>query len=305
MHNQLAPLRLGIIGLSEGNGHPYSWSAIFNGYDPEAMAHCPFPVIPQYLAEQAWPDAALPDATVTHIWTQDPALSRAVADAARIPHIVAEMTDMLPEVDAVLLARDDPENHLAMARPFLEAGRPIYIDKPVATEVATLDALYAHEQWPGQLFSCSAVGYAEEFKLSEADRAAIGEVRLIEASIPKSWAKYGVHLIDPVLRLDAALVTEDLARVENTGTGDINLVTVTWESGRQALFKVTGAVASPLKLTVYGTRGFRELTFRDTFKAFKGALRDFVAGVRSKSVRSERAFLTRVVEIIEKGARHG
>ena len=24
-------LKLGIIGLSEGNGHPYSWSAIFNG----------------------------------------------------------------------------------------------------------------------------------------------------------------------------------------------------------------------------------------------------------------------------------
>ena len=42
----MSDLRLGVLGLSEGNGHPYSWSAIFNGYDPQAMASCPFPDIP-------------------------------------------------------------------------------------------------------------------------------------------------------------------------------------------------------------------------------------------------------------------
>ena len=31
-------IRLGIIGMTEGNGHPYSWSAIFNGYNPEEAA---------------------------------------------------------------------------------------------------------------------------------------------------------------------------------------------------------------------------------------------------------------------------
>ncbi len=43
-------IRLGIIGMTEGNGHPYSWSAIFNQYDREAMTEeCPFPGIPAYL----------------------------------------------------------------------------------------------------------------------------------------------------------------------------------------------------------------------------------------------------------------
>jgi hypothetical protein len=28
-------IKLGIIGASKGNGHPYSWSAIFNGYDAQ------------------------------------------------------------------------------------------------------------------------------------------------------------------------------------------------------------------------------------------------------------------------------
>jgi hypothetical protein len=41
---------LGIIGMSEGNGHPYSWSAIFNGYDRNEMEReCPYACIPEYL----------------------------------------------------------------------------------------------------------------------------------------------------------------------------------------------------------------------------------------------------------------
>ena len=37
MANKLSKLKLGVIGMSEGNGHPYSWSAIFNGFDREEM----------------------------------------------------------------------------------------------------------------------------------------------------------------------------------------------------------------------------------------------------------------------------
>ncbi|RKY68211.1 MAG: oxidoreductase, partial [Candidatus Latescibacterota bacterium] len=31
-------LKIAMLGMTEGNGHPYSWSAIINGdYDPEEM----------------------------------------------------------------------------------------------------------------------------------------------------------------------------------------------------------------------------------------------------------------------------
>ena len=46
------PLRLAMLGMVPGNGHPYSWSAIFNGYDPQEMANCPYPAIPQYLGKE-------------------------------------------------------------------------------------------------------------------------------------------------------------------------------------------------------------------------------------------------------------
>ena len=45
-------IKIGILGFTEGNGHPYSWSAMFNGYDPAEMETCGFPVIPRYLEKQ-------------------------------------------------------------------------------------------------------------------------------------------------------------------------------------------------------------------------------------------------------------
>ena len=45
-------IRLAMLGMVEGNGHPYSWSAIFNGYDRAAMAKCPYPTIPDYLNKE-------------------------------------------------------------------------------------------------------------------------------------------------------------------------------------------------------------------------------------------------------------
>ena len=41
-------IRLAMVAMVEGNGHPYSWSAIINGrYDAEAMASRGYPVIPE------------------------------------------------------------------------------------------------------------------------------------------------------------------------------------------------------------------------------------------------------------------
>ena len=42
-------LNIGMIGISDGNGHPYSWSAIFNGYDHKNMKDCKYPAIINYL----------------------------------------------------------------------------------------------------------------------------------------------------------------------------------------------------------------------------------------------------------------
>ena len=61
-------IRLAVIGLTPGNGHPYSWSAMFNGYDRQAMTkECPYAGIPEYLNKQPEDTLRIPGARVTRI----------------------------------------------------------------------------------------------------------------------------------------------------------------------------------------------------------------------------------------------
>ena len=295
-------IRLGVIGMSPGNGHPYSWSAICNGYNAVEMQSCGFPVIPDYLAQQNWPAARLPGVEVTHVWTQDRSLSKHIASAALIPNVVDQPDQMLGHIDALLLARDDAANHQNFAEPFLRAGLPIYIDKPVALNLASFDSLYSLQSRPGQIFSCSALRFAAEMRLSIDDHERIGKPRLITGTISKYWETYGIHLIDPLLmyighhhspqRLFSAPVASD-GRVLGLRFG---------EEGPDVVLTTLGSKClGPAELCFYGETGWSTLTFLDSFSAFRAALAEFLKHVRLDCRVDSQNFNRRAVEILEMG----
>jgi hypothetical protein len=294
-------MRLGMIGQSEGNGHPWSWSAIMNGYDKEAMNACPFPAIPRYLGERAFPRDRLAGARVTHVWTQDSKLSRDIARACLIEQVVSGMTDMIGEVDAVILARDDYERHLEMSRPFLDAGLPIFVDKPLATTVAECERIWSLERYSGQVFTCSALRYASELSISNRESSDLGGLVGIEARVPKSWDLYAIHVIEPSVLIlgDQGMVRRSSWRQEN-GRREVR---VEWESGVTAVFSASGTTDSPIEIELAGKRGGCKLVFRDPFSAFKKALGVFVEAARARQNPIERSFVRKVVEIIEAGNR--
>ena len=293
------PLKLGVIGLSSGNGHPYSWSAIFNGYDRVAMEDCGFPVIPRYLEQQQFPKDAIAEAQVTHVWAQDKGIATHIAKAALIDHVVEHHTDMIGQVDGVLLARDDAETHYEFAAPFLKAGIPIYIDKPLALSVADAKQLVNMQQYPGQLFSCSALRYAKEFKLSESELAQLGRLRHIHATVPKDWDKYAVHVIEPLLMLAKERGT--IVRTQAWRNQDATTLAVEYSDGLQVLVSTLGSSTAPLALRVMGDSGWKDLFSQDTYFAFKSTLFDFVQGIIHKDVRIETELMFEVIELIEAG----
>lgn len=294
-------IRLGVIGLSQGNGHPFSWSAIINGYDPPEMEQCGFPVIPRYLEKQAWPDDRIPGAQVTHVWTQDPDLSRKISRAALVPNVVSDPEKMIGQVDAVLLARDDAENHFRLARPFLEHGLPIYIDKPAATSLRDLDALYAVAHGERQIFTCSALRFADELFLTEQERKELGEICRIVATSPNSWAKYSPHVIDPVLAQFPAL--EASSRVVSLRTGQVTAVSAAADSGLEALFATLGDCPARISIAYFGRQGQVEKVFVDSFSAFKRALEDFLQSIDRSGWGTPPDQVRPVVSLIEAGMR--
>lgn len=295
----MTALRLGMIGLSEGNGHPYSWAAIFNGYNPELMAKCPFPVIPEYLSRQEFPAAQIPDARVTHIWTQDRATSETVAKASFIQHVVDEPLEFLGQVDAVLLARDDAENHYAMSKPFLEAGLPIYIDKPIAYSLDELRRINSLAQYPGQIFTCSALRYAKELMLDAASTKALGDIQTIDAQVPKQWKQYAIHMIEPVLLM---LPPNDvMTNHAFQKQGSEHQLIVNWQSEITTTFTATGVSNGLIQICVRGKKGEKLLTFSDTFAAFKSALQAFVETVHKKRNDDDPRFIERTIQLVEMG----
>jgi hypothetical protein len=299
-------VRLGVIGVSPGNGHPYSWSAICNGYSPEAMRDCGFPVIPEYLARQDWPAARLPGVSVTHVWTEDPQQSRHIARAALIDHVVDRREDMIGVIDGLLLARDDAQNHLTFAEPFLRAGLPVYVDKPVALSLADFHALHTLEQYEGQIFSCSALRFSDDLRLSGMERSSIGDIRFISGTVPKQWDTYAVHLIDPLL---THLIT-------GQGAAPRLLNSVPYPKGRRSVLLdfpkgplvnlvALGQSKGPISFRLYGDVSWCEKEFKEAFSAFRAALTAFVRAISAPPQPGGTLFNRRVVEIIEMGREHG
>lgn len=197
MDRVVAPLKLGMIGINEGNGHPFSFSAIINGYDPEAMKNSGWDVIYNYLITRDAAEFGFDNVQVTHAWTQDPVQTGKLVKASRIPHQVADLDEMLSEVDGVIIARDDYETHYPLARPFLEAGKFVFIDKPLSLDVAELRFFRKYLE-DGQLMSCAGGRYAKELDEIRAGIGSFGEMKLIRGTVVNGLEKYGVHMLDGI-----------------------------------------------------------------------------------------------------------
>ena len=189
---------IGIIGMSPGNAHPYSWSAIINGhFDGEEITRVGYPAVAAYLDANR-DTLGLPNARVTHVWAQENEIAESIARCTRIEHVVERLEDLVGAVDAVILARDDPQNHVAMARPFLEAGIPLFIDKPLTASAQDL-AYFAKQDAQGKfLMSCSSMRYANECRTVKQELKSLGKIKLVTAVGKKDWTKYGVHLLEAV-----------------------------------------------------------------------------------------------------------
>jgi hypothetical protein len=272
------PLRLAMLGMVDGNGHPYSWSAIFNGYDKTAMAECPYAAIPVYLGREPESALGLPGARVTHIWTDDPADAPKVARAARIPHVVDRPESVIGQVDAVIVATDKGHEHVARCRPFIEAGLPVFVDKPMTDNAADLRTLIDWERQGAALMSSSCMRYAKEFMPYRCSTHELGELRFASITTPKSWERYGIHALEGLY----PILGPGFETVRNTGTPDRNVVHLTHRRGVDAVVIAnTDMYGAFGLLQLCGTAGHASIAFGDTFYAFKSQLVAFIDYLRT------------------------
>lgn len=267
-----------MLGMIPGNGHPYSWSAIINGYDRAAMASCPYAGIPVYLGGQPHESVRVPGVQVTHLWTDNPAEAPHVAQASLIPHVVARPEDVIGQVDAVLISTDDGTDHVRRARPFVEAGLPVFVDKPLATTIEDLRTFIAWKRAGRRILSSSGMRYAPELAALIANRAALGDLRWLSFVSIKTWDRYGIHVLEPAFRvLGPGFVS---VRLE-TQPG-LEVAHLLHQSGVQVTLPIIydGGLSFGTG-QVCGTKGATTVRFADTYTAFRQQLLSYIEFVRS------------------------
>jgi len=264
---------IGIIGLSEGNGHPFSYSAIINGFSPAGLAESGWPGIYDYVRRRHASEFGLGNWKITHAWTQNPETTAKLCAACRIANPVDACCDFLGKVDAVILARDDYQTHLELARPFLEAGLPVFIDKPLSTELDELRFFKPYLE-KGQLMSCSGMRYARELDEPRANLASYGQLKLIRGAIVLSWEKYGVHLLDAAFAITSARPVSVWMAPSGSAFAMIRL-----DSGVEMEINTLGESAPTFRLEIFGTQRNGTFDITDNFSMFRRMLWEFLTSI--------------------------
>lgn len=273
-------IRLAMLGMVDGNGHPLSWSAIVNGrFDASVMIESGYPVIAEYLSAQPAESLGIPGVRVTHVWCDDPKDAERVARASFVPHIVARPEDVIGHVDAVVIPTDKGWEHATRCRPFVEAGLPIFVDKPLADNEIDLRQFAAWDRSGHAILSTSALRYCREIRALGPRLGELGHLRLITSTTPKSWERYGIHAIEAIYPF---LPPGGWEWVANTGSPEANIVHAHHADGVDVVIAaIDDLYAAMGHVSLYGTAGVLSAKLADRFAAFKDQLEAFVRFLRT------------------------
>jgi len=288
-------IKIGVIGMSEGNAHPYSWSAIINGqFDGSEIRRAGYPAVVAYLNANN-DTLGIPGAVVSHVWCQDRPISESIARSSGIIHVVGHFTDMIGQVDAVILARDDPENHRAMAHPFIEANIPIFIDKPLAYSYEDLE-WFSEQVAKGKfMMSCSSMRYANECRIAKQELGSLGPIELVTAVGKKDWKKYGIHLLEAVFGVLGDPISEC---VQHIGEWGREIVYVRLVGGADVTLHLFNEISGTFQVTFFGRQGWKSVDIRNSYSMFRDNLIEFVRSVEEGKPRLDFEKTLRLMTII-------
>ncbi len=174
--------------------------------------------------------------------------------------IVPTIEELCQQVDAVLLMSVDGRPHLEQAKPVIKAGKPMFIDKPVAGSLRdAIEIFRLAKEAKVPVFSSSSYRYYDS--LVEVKKANVGEIRSVISYGPAHlephhpdlfW--YGVH---PTEALFTMLGT-GCETVSRTTTPDTDIISGIWSGGRIGTLHALRKGPTPHKVIVFGTKAVAE-----------------------------------------------
>jgi predicted dehydrogenase len=172
--------------------------------------------------------------------------------------IVDSIEELCEKVDGILLESVDGRPHLEQARPVIAAGKPLFIDKPAADDLADVVEIFRLARENGvPCWSSSSLRYGEG--IADAGKnEQLGEVVGCDVFGESSWAEfhpdlylYGVHAVEALFTIMGP-GCETVRRVKTDGA---DMVVGVWKGGRIGTFRDLRGGKAPATAIIYGSKG--------------------------------------------------
>lgn len=172
--------------------------------------------------------------------------------------IVDTIEALLGKVDVVLLESVDGRQHLQQAKPVFKAGKPVFIDKPVAANLAeSIQVFELARETKTPCFSSSSLRFAPGVQEAR-NNPKIGDVLGCDAYGPcpiESYIGdlfwYGIHGIELLFTI-MGQGCESVTRLHNK---DVDKVVGVWKGGRVGSFRGIRAGKADYGAVVFGSKG--------------------------------------------------
>jgi predicted dehydrogenase len=237
------PLQAGIIGA---DAHALPWTRIIN--DPQATGE-----LAEMVVVAAYPGGSpdIPQSMELLEKSRGPIAELGV-------EIVDSIDQLLGKVDVVMILSIDGRAHLEQAKPVFAAGKPVFIDKPLAGSLAeAIEIFCLARQHKVPCFTSSSLRFAKR-TIDIRQDPALGELVGCDQYAPCSlephhpdffW--YGIHGVEPLFTIMGPGCVS-VTRIHTEGT---DLAVGVWDDGRIGTFRGIRQGQRGYGSTVFGTKG--------------------------------------------------
>ena len=223
---QSMPFKLGIVGLC--TSHPENWVPIIR--DMNEKQNLDLEIVATWDSGETRPEG----------------FSKEFCEKFEIPNAVENLTDMLEMVDGIILHTTNWDKHIEQARPFVEAGKSVLIDKPIVGNMCDANTVLSWMKSGKRITGGSSLRFCREVQdflaLPVEER---GNVHTAYAAIGVDDMNYGIHAYSII----SGLMGPGIQSVRYLGSSKQKQLMLKWNDGRIALMTVGKSDWLPFNIT--------------------------------------------------------
>ncbi len=172
--------------------------------------------------------------------------------------VAAEIEDMADKVDIGFIQSCNWDKHLEYAMPFINAGTPVFIDKPVVGSYKDCLKLRELIKNGARVYGASAIRHADEIREFLAkDKEEVGEILSVYCTSGINEFDYTIHVVETIAQIVGAKAVKGKFVNSATSTDGVECDTfaIEFENGVNGFYTNRKGGWMPFHTTIVTTKG--------------------------------------------------